>query len=244
MIQHSEYEAKLRNAHDKNFLSNSPSMFQELYFCTREFTMLSRERLFDLYLSVKYAIANKIEGDIVEVGCWGGGAVAVALSTLNNSAQNENNLIRTVWGFDTFEGHPEPNADEVDVWGNNQLKLFKEFEIRGENWRKSSFDDATQNIRSICDNVDNLRLIKGRAEFTVPQSQISKVSILRIYVDWYEPTLISLQHLYPKVSPGGVVIVDDYGHHSGSRRAVDEFFGSTHPKYTHIDYSCISFVKV
>ncbi|NBO33603.1 MAG: macrocin O-methyltransferase, partial [Actinobacteria bacterium] len=64
-----------------------------------------------------------------------------------------------------------------------------------------------------------------------------------IDVDWYEPSLAAWQELYPRVPSGGVIIVDDYGHHSGSKKAFHEFFGSRHPKFTHVDYSCISFVK-
>ena len=68
---YSEYELKCRNAHDKNFLEGTPTQFQRLYFQVRNFTMLSRERLYDFFVSVRHVARQAIEGDIVEVGCWG-----------------------------------------------------------------------------------------------------------------------------------------------------------------------------
>ena len=243
MDEYSTYELKCRNAHDKNFLAGTPESFQRSYFRVRDFTMLSRERLFDFHLAVQYVQKSSIPGDIVEVGCWGGGALAVALSALRETESSAAVPARMVYGFDTFEGHPEPSPDELDVWGNNQLSRFKDFQSRGESWCKVDIDQVRKNIESVCGQTRKLELVKGLAEVTIPQTEISQLAILRIDVDWYEPTLVCLQALYPKLTSGGVVIIDDYGHHSGSRKAVDEFFGEQHPKFTYIDYSCISFVK-
>ena len=238
MSTYSEYELKCRNAHDKNFLASRPQDFQDLYLSARDVTMLSRERLFDFYDSVNYVIENGIDGDIVEVGCWGGGALAIAVAKVMSKGAR-----RTVWGYDTFEGHPEPSADELDVWGNNQLERFNDFKVRGDDWCKVAIDTVATNIRTIAGSVDCLSLVKGRAEQTLQLEAPRTVAVLRCDVDWYEPSLETFRVLYPRVSSGGVVIVDDYGHHSGSRKAVDEYFGTRHPKFTHIDYSCISFVK-
>ncbi len=239
MTEYSDYELKCRNAHDKNFLSNAPEQFRELYFQVRNFTMLSRERLYDFYLSVDYVMDNEIRGDIVEVGCWGGGALALALSrVITRHGQKRN-----VWGFDTFEGHPEPSSDELDVWGNNQLERFEEFRSRGDDWCKVEIKQVRENVETVCASTKQLQLIKGKAEETLKVEVPETVSVLRIDVDWYEPSLASLDVLYPRLSRGGVLIIDDYGHHSGSRKAFNEYFRSSCPKITHIDYSCISLVK-
>lgn len=235
----SEYELKCRNAHEKNFLRNTPLRFRELYQRAQPHTMLSRERLYDLYLSVNYVHRLDIDGDVLEVGCWGGGALGVALAICIDT----NGSKKRVWGLDTFEGHPEPNPDELDVWGNSQRKRFEEFKSRGEDWCKVEIETVRENVLGIAGTVDRLVLVKGRAEETIPKKHPSSLSILRIDVDWYEPTLIALETLYPRLSEGGVLILDDYGHHSGSRKAFDEFFGSSAPKFTHIDYSCISLIK-
>jgi O-methyltransferase len=237
-MQYSTYELKCRNAHDKNFLSNAPEEFRRLYLEARETTMLSRERLFDLYASVKHVIQHDIPGDIVEVGCWGGGALAIALAVVQAS-----NSKKSVWGYDTFEGHPEPNPDEFDVWGNSQLERFNELKAQGDDWCKVSLEEVGQNVQRICQSSDGLKLIKGKAEETLKRQLPEVVSIIRCDVDWYEPSLATFEILYPRLSPGGIVIVDDYGHHTGSRKAIDQYFGDLHPKFTHIDYSCITFVK-
>ncbi len=238
LTKYSTYELKCRNAHDKNFLANTSEEFQRLYLEAREVTMLSRERLFDLYSSVGHVIRHEIPGDIVEVGCWGGGALAIALSVVQANGSD-----KCVWGFDTFEGHPEPSPDELDVWGNSQLERFKELQAQGADWCKVAIEDVQQNVAAICRSTDGLRLVKGKAEETLPIHYPERVSIIRCDVDWYEPSMATFRSLYPRLSSGGIVIVDDYGHHSGSKKAVDEYFGELHPKFTHIDYSCITFVK-
>ncbi len=243
MSEYSTYEQKCRNAHDKNFLRGTPETFQRSYFQVRDFTMLSRERLYDLYLAVRHVRDSEIRGDIVEIGCWGGGALAVALAALRDTTEGIADLERLVYGFDTFEGHPEPSPDELDVWGNSQLQRFREFQSRDENWCKVDVEQVKRNIESALGDAPQLRLVKGLAEDTVPLARISELAVLRIDVDWFEPTLVCLETLYPKLSRGGVVIIDDYGHHSGSRKAVEQYFGTRHPKFTHIDYSCITFVK-
>ena len=239
MTDYSEYETKCRNAHDKNFLSNTPAEFQDLYFAVRRFTMLSRERLYDVFLSCEYLADAEIAGDLVEIGCWGGGTLALALS-----ATKDHKVSRLVWGYDTFEGHPEPSADELDVWGNSQLSKFQDMKLKGESWASKSLDEVSSCIEQVSESeMPRLRLVKGRAEESIRAQHPGSVALLRIDVDWYEPSLAAWQELYPRVPSGGVIIVDDYGHHSGSKKAFHEFFGSRHPKFTHVDYSCISFVK-
>ena len=96
----SEFEAKCRNAHEKMFLASRPQEFQDLFRSVRDYTMLSRERLFDLWESVRHVQAHRIPGDVVEVGCWRGGGLATALWLVQPERHE-----RLVWGFDTFEGH-------------------------------------------------------------------------------------------------------------------------------------------
>ena len=236
----SEYETKCRNAHDKNFLNSREPEFQNLYRAVRHSTMLSRERLYNLFSSVQHACEKPISGDIVELGCWRGGAVALALSAL---LAREKLSDRLVWAFDTFEGHPQPSDDEVDVWGRNQKQVFLDRKAKGEPWADASLDAVQLLAESVCGSSARLRLVKGRAEETLTQTAPASVSILRIDMDWFEPTLAALEILYPRVSVGGVVIIDDYGHHSGAKKAFHQFFGRQSPMLFHIDYSCVTFLK-
>ena len=86
---------------------------------------------------------------------------------------------------------------------------------------------------------ENIIYIKGKIEETLPGYIPGKISILRLDTDWYESTKHELEHLYPILSPGGVLIIDDYGHFAGARKAVDEYFsGLEKPPYmSRIDYS-------
>jgi len=92
-------------------------------------------------------------------------------------------------------------------------------------------------------NDQGIKLIKGKVEETSKKIKPKKISILRIDVDWYEPTLNSLEQFYPLIEPGGILIVDDYGHFSGSRKAVDLYFKDKPIKFFHTDYSCITAIK-
>jgi hypothetical protein len=66
----------------------------------------------------------------------------------------------------------------------------------------------------------------GEVETTIPDQAPQEIAVLRLDTDWYESTHHELVHLYPRLSEGGVLIVDDYGHWQGARRAVDEYFAS------------------
>ena len=77
---------------------------------------------------------------------------------------------------------------------------------------------------------DRFRLVKGKVEDTIPQHAPERIALLRLDTDWYESTRHELAHLYVRLVPNGVLIIDDYGHWQGARRAVDEFFATCTPK--------------
>lgn len=232
-----EYEKKIRRAHEENFHKTLPDDFKKYYLTCRNYSMLSVERLYDFYTSIKYVAESNIEGDIVEVGCFAGGAVCLARLSLNKF--NKHNA--KVYGYDTFLGHGKPNEGEVDIWGKNMAERYEELE--NEPWAMVSMDDVTNNVKKIVGSDKGITLVKGKVEETSLHTIPNKISVLRLDVDWYEPTLASLENFYPKLQSGGVIIVDDYGHHSGARKAVDLYFENKQIKFTHIDYSCIVGVK-
>jgi hypothetical protein len=84
-----------------------------------------------------------------------------------------------------------------------------------------------------------LRFVKGKVEDTVPAQAPARIAILRLDTDWYESTRHELEHLDPRLSPGGVLIIDDYGHWAGCRQAVDEYFASRklHALLNRVDYT-------
>ena len=223
--------------HIELFLQMTESHFVSLYGKVKCKTMLSVEALYDLYLSVKYVEQMKIKGAICEVGVWQGGSLALALlSDCTNT--------RHVIGFDTFEGHPMPNQDETDLRGNSMRVRFMEFQEKmNKRWGFSDLDECRNFLIEIANGDESrINLVKGDIKDSYTSIADSPLSILRIDCDWYEPSLFALEKLYPRLQPGGILIMDDFGHHSGQKKAFFEYF--KHPiKYTHVDYSCITLQK-
>ena len=94
---------------------------------------------------------------------------------------------------------------------------------------------------------EKIHFVQGRVEETIPASAPDSISLLRLDTDWYESTKHELVHLFPRLSPSGVIIIDDYGHWKGCRKAVDEYFDTgDHPQLllNRVDYSCRIAVKV
>ncbi len=244
----SEYEVKIRKAHNANFLKVVDPEFPEVWRRVRSVTMLSRERLYDYYSAITHAVQSGITGDVVEVGTWAGGGCLTAALALTNSRRklktgDLRDCRRTVYGFDTFEGHPRPSQGELDVWGRDQAAVFDA--MSGAPWAKADYTSVRRMIDDAVDDPLLVELVKGRCEDTLPSRTPSAISVLRLDVDWYEPTLFSLKYLYPRLSVGGTLIIDDFGHHSGARQAFEEYFTGLGllPRIFHIDYSCISLIK-
>ena len=229
-----DYQEKQQRNHLNVFLKVVDPIFIKYYEKCKMRTMLSPEALYDLWWSVKYLCENDLRGDIVELGVWQGGALEIVAHALNEFKGN-NRIV----GFDTFEGHPMPEAEEIDIWGNNMLDKFHEVTNDGEKWCFADYHSVENKLKSIYTNVT---LIKGVVNETVDMSDINEISILRLDMDWYEPTKIALNKLYGKIQKGGALIIDDYGHHSGAKKATDEYFKEKKLRinFRHINYSCIA----
>jgi hypothetical protein len=85
--------------------------------------------------------------------------------------------------------------------------------------------------------LGNVQFVKGKVEDTIPQTISEKIALLRLDTDWYESTAHELKYLYPKLSTKGVLIIDDYGHWEGCRKAVDEYFATNTLLLNRIDYT-------
>ena len=109
--------------------------------------------------------------------------------------------------MDTFEGHPEPNEKEVDLWGNNMNLRFHQEISQNGSWAKSHYKEVLENLTLIS---PNFRLIKEKVSPNTNQPEIKKVAILRLDMDWYEPTKAALENFYHRIEPGGCLIIDDY----------------------------------
>lgn len=187
----------------------------------RKFTMTSPERLVSLYRAVDYLEAHRIEGDIVECGVWRGGSMMLTANRLQEISHTKRNL----YLFDTFEGMSEPTENDATYNSLSAKDLLNESDKLDSQsiWCYSSLEEVTGNLLATGYNPENIHFIKGKVEDTLPCEQIGSIALLRLDTDWYESTKHELETLYDKLVVGGVMIIDDYGHWSGAKKAVDEF---------------------
>src|SRR5436190_60090 len=161
-------------------------------------TMVGAKRLENLETCCCAALQENIPGDFVETGVWRGGCGILMRAVLAATGDE----MRKVWLFDSFEGLPKPDvemypADEPDrLWTFNEYLGVSVAEVKANFERFDLLDERTQ-------------FVSGWFRDTIPLAQMRSISVLRLDGDLYESTWIVLNHLYPKVSPDGFVIIDD-----------------------------------
>jgi O-methyltransferase len=189
--------------------------FWKLFELAAPFSMVHATGFYNLFQSLRYIRDNDIKGDLVECGCALGG-VAIFMKLL----LNEWAMRRTIYLFDTFVGPPVGSHDVI--YGGKTLHWTTPM----SNHRAGT----EQNIRDVVGSLDGFEIVEGFVENTLPKVHIGQLALLRLDTDFYESTKIEFEILYPKLAPGGVLIIDDYGYFSGSRKATDEYLATLrHP---------------
>jgi O-methyltransferase len=184
----------------------------------RPWTMTSAERMYALIQAVQYVSVNAIAGAIVECGVWKGGSMGAVARTLLQLRD----VKRDLYLFDTFEGMPEPGVEDVDYSGKQASEILQE-EV-GMRCSDAPLDQVKEVLYGTGYPKERIHFVQGRVEETIPASAPDTISLLRLDTDWYSSTRHELVHLFPRLSPAGVIIIDDYGHWRGSRQACDEYF--------------------
>ena len=206
------------------------------------YSMTSVERQISLVQAVRYLVRRGIDGCLVECGVWRGGSSMATALTL----AQEGDTGRHLYLFDTFEGMTPPTAADKTADGiSAQTYLDRDVDKTGY-WCVAGIDDVRQNMASTGYPQDRIHFVKGAIEATIPtQSPSGPIALLRLDTDWYESTRHELVHLFPLLVEGGILIIDDYGHWAGARKAVDEYLaGQSRQFYMHrIDYTGRSLVK-
>lgn len=217
--------AKKSGAESHNCPDIKEEEFWQVYNLCKPYTMTSPERMYALYKAVAYVLDRNIKGDFVECGVWRGGSSLVIAKMLSNRKI----LDRKLYLYDTFEGMSEPTANDVDVEGKNAAYLL---EVSVDNkeesvWCLADLADVQNNMKLSGLPEENIIYVKGKVEDTIPGTMPGgEVALLRLDTDWYESTKHELQWLYPKLENNGVLIIDDYGHWEGCKKAVDEYFSA------------------
>ena len=207
----------------------------------RPYTLTSTNRIVALLDSLHYICKNNIEGSIVECGVWQGGSMMLSALVLKKLGQVD----RDIFLYDTFDGMSKPTEDDIDCEGRSALELLKSENQRETYLCRSSFEDVYKNMISTGYPANKIHLIKGKVEETLVYEQGRKIALLRLDTDWYESTKHELLMLYPSLTKAGIMIIDDYGHWQGAKKAVDEYFSeaSWKPFLSRIDYTGRVLVK-
>lgn len=205
---------------------------------SKKYSMTTEIRMWSLINSLKKIVNEKIDGDIVECGIWRGGNII-----LINKILEEQKIHKKIYCYDTFEGMDI--ADNVDKELSSGQSASKMIESDDYYKCKSSLDDTKKIISQNVEDTKDIIFIKGKVEDTlmVKKNLPKKISICRLDTDYYSSTKIELEILYPLIEPGGILIIDDYGHWSGCKKAVDEYFKDKYVMKHFVDYACRLIIK-
>lgn len=194
---------------------------QQIIQQTKPYTLTTPERIASLVNAVNYVVDNNIDGDIVECGVWKGGSSMAAIAAL----KHKNDFSRAIYLYDTYEGMSAPTKEDKVFTGKSAEEMLGNSNIDDATsvWCYSSITEVKANVATLNYPTQKLHFIKGKVEDTIPQNIPTKIAVLRLDTDWYQSTKHELEHLYPLLVSGGVLIIDDYGHWEGARKAVDEY---------------------
>jgi hypothetical protein len=178
---------------------------------SRALTMVGLKRLDNVHLCTEDVLLHRVPGDFIEAGVWRGGATILMKAILKEYGDTT----RSVWVADSFEGVPAP--DPVKYPADKDGKLH-EVEMLA-----ASLPEVRSNFERFGLLDDRVRFLKGWFKNTLHKAPIKKIAVLRVDGDLYESTIDTLVPLYPKLSPGGYCIVDDYFNLESQRKAVDDY---------------------
>jgi O-methyltransferase len=187
----------------------------------KRYSKASEARLQTMEKSLRTLDHESVTGDVVECGVWRGGHIILARLV---SPQ------RVCWAYDTFEGMPAPGPYDMKRSGHKPPPT----KALSKKWTMASMEEVMDNFteEGVWDE-GKIKMVPGMVEKTLldPINIPDAISLLRLDTDWYESTKIELEVLWPRLVSGGFLIVDDYGHWMGSRKAVDDYFHFTCPDY-------------
>lgn len=198
---------------------------------------LAKDRLDSMATAVRRIDRDGIPGDIVECGVWRGGNIILARIL---------SPIRHCWLYDTFTGMTKPDIDD----GPKAQARWNYHKAEKRPWCRADRQELIDAMEAT-DTYDENRchIIEGDVANTlkIGANLPEEIALLRLDTDWYASTIMELKVLFPKLAIGGILIVDDYGHWQGSRRAVDEYFAdrrATWGTIAKIDYAAIMLTRM
>ncbi|GEJ57946.1 TylF/MycF/NovP-related O-methyltransferase [Anaeromyxobacter diazotrophicus] len=174
-------------------------------------SMIGQRRMDNVQACVEDVIRRGVPGDLIETGVWRGGTTILMRSILEAYGVSD----RRVWVADSFAGLPEPDAEKYPHDAGDTFHTYPELAI--------SVEKVQENFARYGLLDDQVRFLEGWFKDTLPTAPIERIAVARLDGDMYESTMDALQALYPKLSIGGYLIVDDYGAVPGCKEAVDGY---------------------
>lgn len=201
---------------------------------TAEFTLTPHARVIALVDAVRHVVAHNVPGAIVECGVWRGGSMMAAALTL----LEQGDTIRDLYLFDTFTAMPPSGPEDFLANGQKVIDLA-EGDAIPEAYSFLPIEAVREAMLGTGYPVERIHFVEGMVEDTIPSRAPDAIALCRLDTDYYASTKHELDHLYPRITPGGVLLIDDYGHFLGAKQAVDEYFPdpTTRPYFHRIDYS-------
>jgi hypothetical protein len=212
---------------------------REIIERVRPFTVTSAERVAALCTAIDYIVDNEIPGSVVECGVWRGGSIMAAAFRLLARGVSD----RELFLYDTFAGMTDSSSRDVPTaagaeaersFGARLDRLYSEGAVPPD------LKEVRANLSHTLYPPEKVHYVIGPVAETLPErAPGGGIALLRLDTDWYDSTRHELEQLYHRVVPGGVLIVDDYGHYEGARAATDEFLRGLgrKPLLIRLDYS-------
>jgi len=195
-------------------------------------TLTTHERVIALVDSVRHITRYTIPGAIVECGVWRGGSMMAAALTLIEQGDTS----RDLYLFDTFTHMPPSGPEDFTVNGQKVVDVAAGVAIP-DTYAYIPIEAVREAMLSTGYPEARMHFVQGLVEDTIPANAPDRIALCRLDTDYYESTKHELEHLYPRIHGGGILLVDDYGHFLGAKKAVDEYFGDQPPFMHRIDYS-------
>ena len=196
-------------------VDTAPATLEEKYlgliWPTRAHTMIGMPRLENLQECIEQVLKDGVAGDLIETGVWRGGAAIFMRGVLKAHGVTD----RTVWAADSFEGLPPPDYARYPREAAGDFSKQEALAV--------SLEEVRSNFARYGLLDDQVRFLKGWFRDTLPNAPIERLAIARLDGDLYESTIGALVALYPKLSPGGFVIIDDYNAFESCNIAVIDY---------------------
>jgi O-methyltransferase len=175
------------------------------------YSMVTNKNLITLYKLVQKVNAMSLPGAIVECGVWNGGSAAIM--GLANEEDRRNRMDRTMWLFDSFEGVPRP--------GDKDGEQEREGYFVG--WNRGHIAMVKRIFARLGVPIEQVNIVRGWFDNTLATAPVEQIAILHVDSDWYDSVKIVLDTFYDRISPGGFIILNDYGAWPGCNRATADF---------------------